>query len=107
MSFKDQLAADLTAVFYNTDGPAESVTYTKDGYWPKTIKAIVTYGEGDEYRGVNSYDVNATMTCMVSDVSSSVTNKDTVQIGTETWGVIGGNKINDGLEWKIELNKDT
>lgn len=105
-TFKEQMAADLASVFYNTDDFAESVVYAPAGKSPKTIKAIITYGEGDEYRGANSYGVKATMTCMVSDVSQP-TNKDTVSIDGVTWGVVGANKINDGLEWKIELNKDT
>jgi hypothetical protein len=104
MTFKTQLASDLASVFFNTDEFAESVTYTRDGYFPETVKAIIDYGQGEEYQGSDSYGVNATMNVMVSEIET-VTNKDTVVIGTDTWGVIGARKINDGLEWEIQINK--
>lgn len=106
MSFKDDLADDLENVFYNTDEFAESVSYTAYGYWPKTIIAIITQGDGDEYQGSNSYAVNAMMLCTVADLAT-VTNKDTVALADGTaWGVVGARKVNDGLEWEIQLNKD-
>lgn len=102
------IGADDLSIFYSTDDFAVDVTYTPGAGAAKTIPAILTYGEGDEYRGSNSYGVNATMQIQATgdDGITSVTNKDTVTIGTETWAVIGARKINDGLEWEVEINKE-
>jgi len=40
MTFKDQLAADLASVFFNTDEFAEAATYTPSGGAAKTIGMI-------------------------------------------------------------------
>lgn len=42
MTFKTQLAADMSVVFLNSDEFAEDITYTPDGGAPVAIKAIVT-----------------------------------------------------------------
>ncbi len=108
-SFKDQLAADLESVFYNDDDFAESISYTPHGGTAKTIKALITYGEGDEagqeWRVPDTYGVNATIQVMASGTYglATVTNQDTLLIGERTWNVIGAHKINDGLEWLIEI----
>ncbi len=103
------IGADDLSTFYSTDDFAVDVTYTPSGGTPKTIPAIIDYGQGDQYQGSNSYGINATMQIQASgdDGIETVTNRDTVTIGTETWGVIGARKINDGLEWEIEINKDS
>ena len=102
------IGADDLSIFYNTDDFAVDVTYTPSGGEAKTIPAIIDYGRGDEYQGSNSYGINATMQIQASgdDGIASVTNRDTVTIGTETWAVIGARKINDGLEWEVEINKE-
>lgn len=105
-AFKDQLAADLESVFYNDDDFAEAISYTPYGGTAKNVKALVDYGEGEQYQGSGAYDVRAALFVRVADLAA-VTNKDTVVIDGQTWGVVGAEKINDGLEWRIELNRDT
>lgn len=108
-SFKDQLAADLEAVFYNDEDFAESVSYTPHGGTAKTVKKLVTYGEGDEagqeWRVPDTYGVNATIQVMTFGEYglATVTNQDKLQIEGRTWCVVGAHKINDGLEWLIEI----
>jgi len=107
MTLKDQMAADLAAIFYNTDDFAESVTYTPADATPaKTISAIIDYGQGDEYKGADSYGVRAVIRVQASEIAQPA-RKDEVTIGTDTWVVIGADLIADGLEWIIEVNKVT
>ncbi|OPY15243.1 MAG: hypothetical protein A4E66_00162 [Syntrophus sp. PtaB.Bin001] len=103
------IGEDDLSTFYSTDDFAQDVTYTPSVGTAKVIPAIIDYGKGDEYQGSNSYDVNATMQIQAvgDDGITVVTNKDVVTIGVDTWNVIGARKINDGLEWEIEINRET
>ena len=105
VTLKETIQDDLDT-FYNTEEFAESVTYTSFGRWPSSLPALVDYGEGEQYQGSGAYDVRAALFVRVADLAA-VTNKDTVVIDGQTWGVVGAEKINDGLEWRIELNRDT
>jgi len=103
------IGEDDLSEFYSTDDFAQDVTYKPASGSAKTVPAIIDFGKGDDYRGSNSYDINATMRVQASgdDGVETVTNKDSVTIGSDTWGVIGARKIGDGLEWEIELNKES
>lgn len=106
MTLKTQIAADLGAVFYNEDEHAVEVTYTPAAGAAKPLIAIVNRGEGDEYKGADSYGVRATMRVMVSDIAQPV-RSDEVTIGTERWIVIGADPNESGDEWIVQINKVT
>jgi len=42
MTFKTELAADLSSVFYNTDEFAETISYTENGGSPVNISAVLS-----------------------------------------------------------------
>jgi len=109
MTLKTQMTTDLGATFYNPDEFATEITYTVVGTSPDTslsIRAVIDYGQGDEYRGADSYGVRATMRVKASDVSQPA-RSDEVTIGTERWIVIGADPNEDGLEWIVQINKVT
>jgi hypothetical protein len=103
-AFEDMLAADLSAVFFNADEFAKSVAYTPAGGLAKMIKAIITYGEGEEYRGADALNIEATMEIQASDVAT-VSVGDSIAIGLEIWQVIDASKISDGLIWSCILSR--
>lgn len=108
MTIRSEFLSELFSVFYDPDKHpgCELVTYTPHGGQALPgIPARIRHGQGDEYQGANSYGVSATMSVMASDIPT-VTNKDTVTIGTETWGVIGAQKSSNGLQWEIQINKE-
>jgi hypothetical protein len=104
--FTDQLDKDLDAVFYNADEFARSVTYMPASGGAKAIDAIVTYGEGDQYKGADSYGVRATLRVKASDIVQPA-RSDEVTIGTDRWIVIGADPNDDGREWIVQANKVT
>lgn len=106
MTFKTQLTTDL-AVFFNTDEFAESVTYTPSGGTAKVINAIVTYGEGEEYKGADAYNIEATMEIQANATNgiATVGVGDSITIGTDTWKVIDAKKISDGLMWSCIISR--
>jgi len=72
VSLADQIAADVSKVFLNTNDFGKSITYTPQGGSPKTIGAIVTEGQESEfYNGteVHDYDVTEILIACVDDVS--------------------------------------
>lgn len=103
------IGEDDLSDFYSTDDFAQDVTYTPSGGTAKTIPAIIDFGAGDQYQGSNSFGINATMRAQAAgdDGLTTVTTQDTVTIGSDSWGVVGARKIGDGLEWEIEINKET
>lgn len=100
-TFKEQLAADVDDVFYNTSEFAEAVTY--EG---KAIAARLFYGSGDEHKGYDDFDVRAVIKFKKKDVATVLTG-DTILIGTQTWEVIGATLSKDGLEWEATINRRT
>jgi di/tripeptidase len=101
-TFAEDVAAmteDLYAEF------AEPITYTPADATPaRTIKAIIDYGSGDEYKGADSYGIRATMRVQASELEQ-LARKDEFTIDGATWVVIGADLSADGLEWIISINK--
>lgn len=106
MTLKTQITTDLGAVFYNDAEFAVSITYTPAAGSALTIPAIVDTGQGDEYRGADSYGVRATIRVKASDIAQPA-RSDELTIGTGRWIVIGADPNEDGLEWIIQANKVT
>ena len=112
---RDQMSADLSSIFYNTDDFAELVTYTPAGEASRIIPAIISYDKGLESRidAVNAFGAAATMRIRAGgpDGIATVTNQDTVLIDGVSWHVgspyTEPRKIGGGLEWEIELHRDS
>lgn len=103
-TFRDRLRLDLGDVFYKEDEYAVTATYTAASGVEKNINVIATYGEGDQYKGSDSYGVRCTMRLKASDVAQPA-RSDEVTIGTQRWIVIGAELGEDGLEWIVQANK--
>lgn len=93
---------DLAYYFFPTFG--RTVTYTPRIGAPKQITAIIEYSDGASSEGADMLGVEATMDIQAADISE-VTYGATVTIGTETWDVIRGGKVADGLVWRLVINK--
>jgi uncharacterized alkaline shock family protein YloU len=107
MTLKAQIAADLDAIFYNTDDFAETVTYTPlDSGVGVDVKAIVDYGKGIDSQGADALNTDATMRIQVSSVDIVIPG-DGVTIGNETWQVLDAHLIDDGLEWEVIISRIT
>ena len=106
MTLKDQIAADLTNVFYNDDEFAELVDLeSADGndVYPN-IPAIVSFGEGDEYQGSDASDTEGQMRVRVSDMAVIIGGY-SVYRGAETWTVLDAKKSADNLEWIAVISR--
>ena len=114
-TLRDQMSADLASIFYNTGDFAELVTYTPVGGSPRIVPAIISYDKGLEAHidAVNAFGAAATMRIQASgpDGIATVTNQDTVLIDGVSWHVgspyTEPRKIGGGLEWEIELHRDS
>jgi hypothetical protein len=103
MTFADQIAADLTAVFFNTDEFAETITFKG-----VTIPAIVTRQK--KINNVGTYKITAWIEVKVSDVPAPKY-RDVVVIGADTFYVyqdddVTPEKDDSGLTWIIPLIRD-
>ncbi len=106
MTLKDRIAADLESVFYNTDEFAVAAEYTPASGTKRDIRVVADYGDGDEYRGADSYGVRCTMRIRTSEVAQPA-RSDRVTINGVSWIVIGADPSDDGLEWIVQANKVT
>jgi hypothetical protein len=88
MSFKDQLTADLDAVFFNTEEFADGATLTTgSGASAITTSISVFIDKGyRETQGVENYSISAL--CKTSDVTA-VRPGDTVALAGITYKVLG------------------
>ena len=98
--FRDMLAADLASVFFNTDEFAELVTIGVS----TGIPVIISFGEGDEYKGSDASDTEGEMRVRVSDMATLVTGL-SVTRGAETWTVLDAKKSADNLEWIAVISR--
>lgn len=93
------------AIFDSTAGLAVAGTYRPAaGGADVAVRAIISRGQGDEYRGSDTYGVRAVVRILVSEVAA-VHPKDLIIIAGESWRVIGADKSSDGMVWIIEANK--
>jgi hypothetical protein len=95
------------SVFFNTDEFAESVTYTPSGGAGTTIKAIIDYGSGENYRGADALHTEGVMLIQANATYGveTVAVGDTVTIDTESWRVVDAEKIDDGLIWRCLISR--
>lgn len=105
-TFRDRLRLDLGDVFYKEDEFAVTATYTPATGTEKNINVIATYGDGDEYKGADSYGVRCTLRLKASDIAQPA-RSDEMTIGTVRWIVTGAELNEDGLEWVVQANKVT
>jgi hypothetical protein len=105
MTFKTQMQTDLD-IFYNTDEFAEEVNIESadgdDVY--HDIHALITFGEGEEYRGADALGNEGTMRIRVSDIETIATGY-SVYRGTETWRILDAKKSEDDLEWIAVISR--
>jgi len=97
--YEDLLAAGLaTRMVKVTTGAAS-----------KDVPAIISYGKGDKYKGADSFGVAATLRIQAQGEQGveTITKKTSIIIGTETWRVIDADKSASGLEWIVQVNKET
>lgn len=112
MTFRDILASDLNAVFFNTDEFADTVAYTPAaGGQARSIKALLEYGDPDEsgLPGMDALHTEATMEIMADATNgiAQVAANDVVAIGTDTWRVLYAAKTHDGLIWRCRISRST
>lgn len=107
MTLKEQIAADLNTIFFNTGEFAETVTYTPVVGAAKVIKAVVTYGDGDGLNGADAFNVVASMEIM-ADAANGIAQPaagDRVSIGATDWVVGFAALIDDGLVWQCSISR--
>ena len=106
MTLNAQITADLS-MFFNTDDFGVAVTYTPVGGAGVSRIVIITYGEGEDYQGADALNIEAIMEILANSTSgvATVGVGDSVTIGTETWKVIGAEKVSDGLIWSCIISR--
>ncbi len=70
------------------------------------IAVIISFGEGEEYRGSDALDTEATMRVRVSDIET-ITSGYKIYRGAETWTVLDGQRSEDNLEWIAPISRLT
>lgn len=98
MTVREDIITDLDDSLFDTDGLAETITYSS-----VSVRAQITFGE--EWEEEAQAMVNrCKILVKVSDVTRPV-NRDVVVIGSDTWYVehiISG----DGITWLIMLRQE-
>jgi len=95
---KEQALSDLD-ILYDTDLPGvEAVSYTPDGGDPASVTAFIQHSKPDEEDGADGLGNSAEIRVRVSEVTT-MSHKDTVVIGSDTWEVSHGKLASSGLEW--------
>lgn len=102
-TLKEQLSADIVAVFYNNDEFAETVVYNG-----ADVLAIVNRGSSPNI--TETVATECSIRVQVSEVPSPAY-RDVVVIGSDTFYVLQDDretprKTDDGLEWIIPLYSD-
>lgn len=109
MTLASQIISDVTDVFLNSDEFAESVSYTPFGSSAKSINAVVEYeetvesspqidGRGRVKRARMYISTDAT------DGVATPTNKDTVEINSADWNVVGSPESDAGM-WVLSIER--
>lgn len=104
MTLKDQIAADLTAVFFNSDEFGESATYTSSGGVAKTI--TICFGDED-LAAQTPAPPGDTMIIMVQYTDALTPRKgDTFTIDGVTWNLdrIAAGGPEEGI-WHIRVTR--
>lgn len=97
--------ADLAAIYASAE--ARDVTYTESGESAQTIPAFVMSGQGDQFDGADRLGIRAVLRALAygSDGVLQIDHGAAVIHEGATWDVISARKVNDGLEWEIEINR--
>lgn len=100
MTLRDQIAADLPAIFYNEDEHAEQATYNG--------ASILVVEDGGQSRTTNVpgvYVPGMSIRVMATDVPAAKPG-DKVLLRAVTW-YVATPPISDGGEWLLDLDRET
>lgn len=105
------LAAELAAIYADlleAGLMTETVNVTTDDVI-RACTAIIRYGKGDQYKGADGYGVKATLRLQAQGDAGidTINRKTAITIGADTWRVTGADKSASGLEWIVQVNRET
>jgi hypothetical protein len=102
-ALRAQMELDLIGL-YSIDEFAETVIYQPMTGDTIEISAIVTRGQGDEYKGSDETSTKGSIRIKASDIAMPMTN-DLIVTESERWLVVNPEQSEDGLEWICEISK--